>query len=340
MNKDSNMRIAINGFGRIGKSFLRSVMLDPQVLKTLQIVAINIGPSNKELVAHSFKYDSIMGTFAGEVKQEKSTLLINDSPIQILTEVDARKLPWKELAIDWVVDCSGKFTHAHDAQQHIQAGAKKVLISAPAIDADIAIIPGVNDKDFDAKKHTIVSLGSCTTNALMPMLKVLYEECGLETALVTTTHAYTSSQALVDGQGKDPRRSRAGALNIVPSSTGASKMVAKIMPQLADKVQATAIRVPVANVSLLEVVFFSSKKLIVSEINGTFTTASKGALKNILEFTQEPCVSSDFKGTSPSVIIDGLLTQVVESMGQVFGWYDNEWAYSQRLKDFLMEVSK
>ena len=330
------MRIAINGFGRIGRTFLRCLLRDSNI----QVVAINIGSAKPESTAHMFKYDTLMGTYGGNVSIANNELVIDNQRIRIIAELDAEKLPWNTLAIDWVVDCTGKFTHRADAQKHIVAGAKRVLISAPAHDEDVAIIPGVNEQLFDVQKHHIVSLGSCTTNAFMTTVKALDDAFGLVRGFMTTTHAYTNSQVLLDVDAKDLRFSRAAALNIIPASSGASSMLGKIFPHLDKKISVIATRVPVGKVSLIDFVFEAKKDLSVDAIHDAFVTVSKTGMKNILALTMEPLVSSDFGGNDNSVIIDGLLTNVNGSMGQVFGWYDNEWGYSMRMKDFLEYAAK
>ena len=330
------MRIAINGFGRIGKNFLRTILQDPEAKKKLEVVAINLGPATPEMAAHLFKYDTLMGTYPGMVELKGNELIVDGTKIKLLQQLDPQKLPWKEMNIDWVVDCSGTCTKREKSELHIKAGAKRVLISAPAVNEDVTIVPGVNDAMYDARKDTIVSLGSCTTNALMPMLKVLYEHCGLQKAMMTTVHAYTNTQVLLDVDDKDLRRSRAAALNIIPTSTGASKMVHKVMPQLKGKVEGMALRVPVAKVSLVDLAFESDKELSVAMINDAFKQSSQKELKGILDFTTAPLVSSDYFGINFSVVIDGPLTQANGKMGKVFGWYDNEWGYSIRLRDFLI----
>jgi glyceraldehyde 3-phosphate dehydrogenase len=332
------MRIAINGFGRIGRSFLRCVEQDKK--SNFEVVAINIGDSKPEYVAHMFKYDTLMGKFAGEVSVEKDELIVDGHRIKIIAELDPEKLPWKKLDIDWVVDCTGKFTHREGAQKHITAGAQRVLISAPAHDEDVAIIPGVNEELYNSAKHRIVSLGSCTTNAFLPTLKVIDDAFGIVRGCMTTTHAYTNSQVLLDVDAKDLRFSRAAALNIIPATTGAASMVEKILPHLKNKVSAKAMRVPVGKVSLIDLVFEAKKELSVDAIHDAFKRAAQGKMKNIVALTMEPLVSSDFSGDSHSVIIDGLLTTTNDTMGQVFGWYDNEWGYSERMKNFLEFVSK
>jgi glyceraldehyde 3-phosphate dehydrogenase len=332
--------VAINGLGRIGRNFLRGVLMDKNALAKMNIVAINIGPAYVNFVAHMFKYDSLMGTYKGEVALEGDELVVDGHRMKIFTEIDPLRLPWKKMDIDWVVECSGRFTKREGAEKHILAGSRNVLISAPAQDEDISIIPGVNDNAYDPKKHRIVSLGSCTTNALLPMLKIINDTFEIERCCMTTVHAYTNSQVLLDGQDRDLRRSRAAALNIIPTTTGASKMVSKVIPSLDGKVQAMAMRVPVPKVSIIDLVFTSKNEVSIEAINKAFQEEAQNSMKDILNFTMEPLVSSDFNGDNHSVIIDGLSTSICgQYMGKAFGWYDNEWGYSQRLKDFLLEVS-
>jgi len=334
------MRIAISGFGRIGRTFLRCMLKLQRASKKIEVVAINIGNSRPDFTAHMFKYDTLMGAYDGSVSFENNELIIDNHRIRIVAELDPEKLPWKALEIDWVVDCSGKFTHRDGAQKHIAAGAQRVLISAPAHDEDVAIIPGVNEQLFDPQKHTIVSLGSCTTNAFMTTIKAIDDAFGIARGFMTTTHAYTNSQVLLDVEAKDLRFSRAAALNIIPASSGASEMLGKVFPHLDKKISVIAIRVPVGKVSLIDFVFEGKKDLSVDAIHKVLSDVSQSSMKNILALTMEPLVSSDFSGNDNSVIIDGLLTNVNGSMGQVFGWYDNEWGYSMRMKDFLMYVNK
>lgn len=334
------MRIAINGFGRIGRTFLRCLLYDKNISKKIDVVIINGGKSQPACIAHMFKYDTLMGTYQGSVTGEQNELIIDNHRIKIIAECDPAALPWKSLNIDWVVDCSGKFTHRDDAQKHIDAGAKHLLISAPAHDEDVAIVFGVNEQLFNAAQHKIVSLGSCTTNAFMTMLKVLHDTIDIERGCMTTTHAYTNSQVLLDVEAKDLRFSRAAALNIIPATTGASSMIAKIIPELEGKISATALRVPVGKVSLLDFVFEAKKNISVQIIHDAFIKAAQTNMKNVVALTMEPLVSSDFSGDLHSVIIDGLLTNTNGSMGQIFGWYDNEWGYSMRMKDFLVYVNR
>jgi glyceraldehyde 3-phosphate dehydrogenase len=334
------MKCAINGFGRIGRNFFRVLLEDAAARKEIELVAINLGPNEKpETIVHMIKYDTLMGTYKGEIIFHDGKLSVADYAITILTESDPEKLPWAALGVEWVAECSGHFTKRDQAERHLKAGAKAVLISAPAKDEDVTIIPGVNDADFIAGKHTIVSLGSCTTNAFVPTVKVLHDAFGIERGYMTTVHAYTNTQVLLDVNDDDPRRSRAAALNIVPTDTGASKLIGKLIPALAGRIGATSVRVPVAKVSLIDLTFTSPKKLSVEAINKAFAdAAASSAMKGVVAITYEPLVSSDFSGNSHSVIIDGLMTDVCsDHMGKVFGWYDNEWAYSVRMKDFLLQ---
>jgi glyceraldehyde 3-phosphate dehydrogenase len=332
------MKIAINGFGRIGKTFLRTLLLDEKNLKKLDVVAINVGPGTIDNVAHSFKYDTLMGTFAGSVQLTGSTLTINGHAIELLAEPDPTKIDWKKRSIDWVLEASGHFTKQDKALLHINpAGASHVLITAPATGANIVtIIPGINDDMFNSERDLLVSLGSCTTNALIPLLKVLDDEFGILQSCMTTVHAYTNSQVLLDVQTDDPRRSRAAALNIVPTTTGVTSIVDKVLPGMGNKFIGMSLRVPVGKVSIVDLVFTSKKDLTPEKINNALKFAAEHDLLSIMAFTTEPLVSSDFYNDPHSVIVDGLLTNSQDKTGKVFGWYDNEWGYCQRLKDFLL----
>ena len=335
--KGKVMNVAISGFGRIGRNFLRVLLQDQEALKKLNIVGINIGPGNPHFVAHSFKYDTLLGMYPGNVKMEGDTLVIDDMRIKILTETDPEKLPWKELNVNWVVESSGKFTQKNLAEKHCNAGAQRVLISAPSKDADATVIMGVNQNSFDDSKDKIVSIGSCTTNALAPLLKVINDKFGIESAYMTTIHSYTNDQVLLDVEHSDIRRGRAAALNIIPTTTGAMKVVEKILPELKGKVAGSALRVPVAKVSLIDLSFVAQKAITKQALNDALTAAQNGPMQGVLAVTDEPLVSVDFSQNDNSVIVDGLLTEVIGSLGKVFGWYDNEWAYSCRLKDFLIK---
>ncbi len=338
-------KIAINGFGRIGRTFLRTILQDKTVKNKIEVVAINIGPSNPDLIAHLFTYDSVMGTFNGNVEYIPSTnnnysgiLKINDSEIKIFAQVDPLKIDWGKLGIDWVIESSGFFTSKEKASLHIKSGAKKVLITAPSKDEDITIIPGINYEQYNAEKHFIVSLGSCTTNCLAPIVKILKENFELQNGLMTTIHAYTNDQVLLDVEHKDPRRARAAAINIIPTKTGADKVITKIYPELKGKLEGKAIRVPTPVVSLVDFAFTTKEILTTEKINAAFKTASESSLKGILQYCTSPLVSSDFSQNTHSCILDSLLTQSLGNMSKVFGWYDNEYGYCCRIKDFLLHI--
>ena len=334
------MRIAINGFGRIGRNFLRTIFADPQVEKKLNVVAINVGPADVSKVAHMFTYDTLMGTFKGNVYYEDHTLIINDHRIALLAVTDPNKLDWHAFDIDWVVDASGQYTTEAQSSVHNDAGAKHTLITAPCKGNVTTIVPGVNDDQFDLEKDKVVSLASCTTNAIMPMLKVLHDAFAIEQGFMTTIHAYTNTQVLLDVECDDLRRARAAALNIIPTSTGAARMIDQIMPVIKGRIQATAVRVPVATVSLIDLVVKTQKEVSVQTLNGAFERVAQTSMKGILATSSEPLVSSDYVGCDYSVVIDTPLTQAAGHMSKVFGWYDNEWGYSIRLKDFLLKVAE
>jgi glyceraldehyde 3-phosphate dehydrogenase len=310
---------------------------DPEALKKIKVAVINVGPATLEHVAHMFKYDTLMGTFSGSVLLERDELIVNGIAIKLIAITDNLQFSWRSYQVDWVVDCSGQFTHRKDALKHCVAGAAKVLISAPGHEMDCSVIVGINDETYDAKKHHIVSLGSCTTNAFIPLLYVLDNAYVVERGFMQTVHAYTNSQVLLDGEAKDLRFSRAAALNIIPTTTGASAMLKHIMPHLKDNIVATALRVPVGKVSLIDLALVVKNAPTSEEINFLFKNTATGKLKNILTISYDPLVSSDFAGDPHSVIVDSMMTQVIDSMIHVYGWYDNEWGYSVRIKDFLMQ---
>ena len=301
-------KITINGFGRIGRNFLRTVLLDKKASESLEICAINIGPADTKWVAHSFKYDTIMGTYPGNVSMNGANLLIDGTEIQIFSETNPDKLPWQQLGIDWVVDVSGKFTDKKSAQKHCDAGAGAVLISAPSPDADATIILGVNQSSYKKGTDTIISLGSCTTNALAPLLDVMHKNFTINSAYMSTIHSYTNNQVLLDGSSSDPRRARAAALNLIPTTTGATKVIGKVIPELAGKVEGCSLRVPLAAVSLVDISFIAEKNLTREAMHDALESAQKDGLAGILELAHEPLVSSDFVGNAHSVIVDGLLT--------------------------------
>lgn len=334
------MNIAINGFGRIGRTFLRTILLDQKAKKSLTPIAINIGPSNPDLTAYMFKYDSLMGTFPGNVSMDHNKLNIDDITIEIITEPDPKKIDWKKRHINWIVEASGHFTTRERAYWHIDpAGAQNVLITAPAEGVDSTIVPGINDDMYKPKDHSIVSLGSCTTNAVVPLLHVLHHAFIIECAMMTTVHAYTNSQVLLDLQDNHPGESRAAAINIIPMTTGATKVVTTVMPDLEGKFYGIALRVPVPKVSLIDLAFHSKKTLNIATVNHALEEAAQEKLRAIMAVSHEPLVSTDYYGNPYSVIIDEALTMASGNMAKVYGWYDNEWGYSERVKDFLMSIS-
>ncbi len=332
------MRIAINGFGRIGKSFLRALLVDKKALNTIEIAAINVGKGDIRAAALALKYDTLMGIYPGSVQYSNGKLHVDDLQIPLISELNPEKAPWKEYEIDWVVEASGYFTKREEAKKHITAGAQAVLITAPAEGEDVTIIPGVNQEYFKRSEHKIVSLGSCTSNAFFPMLKAVDDAFCLERAFMTSIHAYTNTQPLldVDLSMKDPRRRRAAALNIVPTTTGAMKVVDRVIPSCVGKVSGCALRVPVAKVSLIDLTVLLDKEVSADTMNAALKKAAEEYLKSYLAYAEEPLVSSDYAGNNASVIIDSLMTQSLGNMVKVFGWYDNEWGYSVRLKDFLL----
>lgn len=330
------MNIAINGFGRIGRSFLRSYLMDEKARKAFKISVINVGPCKVENVAYMFTYDTFMGTLPYKVKYDNGSLVVDGMIIPLIAVMNPTDCRWDTFGVDWVVEATGIFTAKEKAELHLQAGAQKVLITAPGKNVDVTIVLGVNQDQFDEKKHKIVSLASCTTNALAPMLKVLHEKFGIETAFMNTIHSYTNSQVLMDVQAKDLRESRAATLNIIPSTSGASSAINQVYPVLAGKVSGMSLRVPVGKISIIDLAFTASVTLSKNAINQAFADACNGQLKNILDSTTLPLVSIDYTNNPHSVIIDELLTDVNGKSGKVFGWYDNEFGYSCRIKDFLM----
>ena len=329
------MRVALNGFGRIGRTFLRCVLQDPVARKKLDIVSLNIGPANADWLEVMFKYDTIMGIFPGKVEYRDCKLIVDGHAIKVVAECDPLKIDWKSQEVDWVVEATGSFTSREKSQKHIQAGAKNVLITAPTKDDLPCIILGINEDTYNPREH-IISLGSCSTWAFMPMLKVLHDAFDIKNGFMTSLHAYTNSQVLLDKEDNDIRRSRAAALNFIPTTTGAASLLKKVLPALDGKVYARAIRVPVGIVSLIDLTFIANKPISKKSINEVCQQASNSYLKGIMDVSFKPLVSSDYKGNDYSVVIDSLLTETVGNTGKIFGWYDNEWGYSQRLKDFLL----
>jgi glyceraldehyde 3-phosphate dehydrogenase len=329
-------RIGINGFGRIGRNYFRAALAQGA---DLEIVAVN-DLTSPEALAHLFKYDSVGGRLQETIEVKDGNIVVDGKTIKVLAERDPAKLPWGELGVDIVIESTGFFTKAADAQKHIDAGAKKVLISAPASDEDITIVMGVNDGLYDPAAHHIISNASCTTNCLGPLAKVVNDAFGIERGLMTTIHAYTADQNLQDGPHKDLRRARAAAINMVPTSTGAAKAIGLVLPELKGKLDGYAIRVPVPTGSATDLTVTVSRETTVEEVNAALKAASESAeLKGLLTYTDEPIVSSDIVGDPASSIFDSGLTKVIGNQVKVVSWYDNEWGYSNRLVDLTELVA-
>jgi glyceraldehyde 3-phosphate dehydrogenase len=325
------LRVAINGFGRIGRSVLRAAAQE----KGIEFVAINDLTDAKTL-AHLLKYDSVHGIFPGEVSAEGDQIIVNGKAIKILAVRNPSELPWKELKVDIVLESTGLFTSKEKASQHLTAGAAKVIISAPATDPDITIVLGVNDRDYDKSKHHIISNASCTTNCLAPVAMVLQNSFGIEKGLVTTVHSYTNDQNILDLPHKDLRRARAAALSMIPTTTGAAKAVSLVLPALKGKLDGMAIRVPTANVSVVDLVVTLSKDTDAAQVNAALKAAADGPLKGILGFCTEELVSIDFNGNPLSSIVDAPSTKVIGgNMVKVISWYDNETGFSNRVVDLM-----
>ncbi|CAH0155195.1 MULTISPECIES: type I glyceraldehyde-3-phosphate dehydrogenase [unclassified Arthrobacter] len=329
-------RIGINGFGRIGRNYFRAALAQGA---DLEIVAVN-DLTSPEALAHLFKYDSVGGRLAETIEVKDGNIVVDGNIIKVLAERDPAKLPWGELGVDIVIESTGFFTKAADAQKHIDAGAKKVLISAPASDEDITIVMGVNDGLYDSATHHIISNASCTTNCLGPLAKVINDAFGIERGLMTTIHAYTADQNLQDGPHKDLRRARAAAINMVPTSTGAAKAIGLVLPELKGKLDGYAIRVPVPTGSATDLTVTVSRETTVAEVNAALKAASEtDELRGLLTYTDEPIVSSDIVGDPASSIFDSGLTKVIGDQVKVVSWYDNEWGYSNRLVDLTELVA-
>lgn len=322
------MNVAINGFGRIGRQFLRAARAQKS---PINIVAINdLVPA--ATLAHLFEFDSVYGRYPGTIEVKGNDLIVDGQTIRVTAERDPATLPWKELAVDVVVESTGFFTDKAGASKHLTAGAKKVIISAPAKDPDITIVRGVNDDKYDPASHHVISNASCTTNCLAPFTKVLHENFGIVKGLMTTTHAYTADQRLVDAPHSDMRRARSAALSIIPTTTGAAKAVGEVMPEMKGKLTGLSFRVPTPTVSVTDLVAELAKPATVEEINAALKKAAEGSLKGILAFEERELVSSDFRGDAHSSIIDAKSTLVVGgNLAKVVSWYDNEWGYSNRL---------
>jgi glyceraldehyde 3-phosphate dehydrogenase len=329
-------RVAINGFGRIGRNFFRAALAQGA---DLEIVAINDLTDAKTL-AHLLKYDSVMGRISESVEVKDDGLLVGGRTVRVLAERDPAQLPWKDLGVDIVIESTGFFTKARDARKHIDAGAAKVLISAPGSDVDLTVVLGVNDGDYDPQAHHIISNASCTTNCLAPLAMVLHENFGIERALMTTIHAYTADQNLQDGPHRDLRRARAAAINVVPTSTGAAKAIGLVLPELKGKLDGYAIRVPVPTGSATDLTAQLSREVTVEEVNAAYKMAAADErLAGILTYSEDPLVSSDIVTDPASSIFDSGLTKVIGDQVKVVAWYDNEWGYSNRLVDLAELVA-
>ncbi|MDW7675316.1 MAG: type I glyceraldehyde-3-phosphate dehydrogenase [Bacillota bacterium] len=323
------VKIGINGFGRIGRLVMRAALNKEGV----EVVAIN-DLTDAYTNAHLFKYDSVHGIYPGSVEAKDDTIVVDGKPIKVLAERDPAKLPWGQLGVDLVIESTGFFTEGEKAKAHIEGGAKRVIISAPAKNEDITVVMGVNADKYDAANHYIVSNASCTTNCLAPVAKILDEKFGIVKGLMTTVHSYTNDQRILDQAHKDLRRARAGAESIIPTTTGAAKAVALVLPQLKGKLNGFSMRVPTPNVSVVDLVVEVKNSTSVEEVNQALREAADGSLKGILEYTELPLVSKDFNGNPHSSIVDGLSTMVMEgNMIKVIAWYDNEWGYSNRVVD-------
>jgi glyceraldehyde 3-phosphate dehydrogenase len=330
------LKVGINGFGRIGRNFLRASLASGA---KFEIVGINDLTDNATL-AHLLKYDSILGRLGKPVSSDDSSITVDGKKILVSAERDPANIPWAKMGVDVVVESTGIFTKAADAQKHIDAGAKKVIISAPGSDEDITIVLGVNHENYDPAKHHIISNASCTTNCLAPMAKVLNDEFGIVRGLMTTIHAYTNDQVILDFPHKDLRRSRAAALSIIPTSTGAAKAISLVIPELKGKLDGFAMRVPVPTGSATDLTVELAKEATVDQINAAMKKASEGSLKGYLTYTSDPIVSADIVTDPASCIFDSGLTKVIGTQVKVVGWYDNEWGYSNRLVDLIQYIGK
>ncbi|MCI1675511.1 MAG: type I glyceraldehyde-3-phosphate dehydrogenase [Ancrocorticia sp.] len=329
------IRVGINGFGRIGRNFFRALK---EQGADLDVVAVNDLTDTKTL-AHLLKYDSILGRFPGEVTAGDGVITVDGKDIKVLAERDPANLPWGELGVEIVVESTGFFTDATKAKAHIDGGAKKVIISAPAKNEDGTFVIGVNEQDYDPAKHNIISNASCTTNCLAPLAKVLNDSFGIERGIMTTIHAYTGDQRLQDAPHKDLRRARAAALNMIPTKTGAAQAVALVIPDLKGKFDGLAVRVPTPTGSLTDLTFESSKPVTVEDVKAAVKAAAEGPLKGILAYTEDPIVSTDIQGDPHSSIFDATETKVIGNLVKVLSWYDNEWGYSNRLVDLTELVA-
>ena len=329
-----SIKVAINGFGRIGRTVFRAGLNNADI----EFVAVN-DLTDPPTLAHLLKYDSVHGILGADISNTDHSLIVNGKEIEIYTEKDPARLPWNDIGVETVFECTGLFRERDKAADHLEAGARKVIISAPAKGPDITVVMGVNHHEYDPERHHIVSNASCTTNCLAPPCKVLLDHFGIEKGLMTTTHSYTGDQRLLDFPHRDLRRARAAALSMIPTTTGAAKAVALVLPQLEGKLNGMAIRVPTPNVSVVDLVVQLGKSATVDEINSAFKEASETSLKGILAYSAEPLVSTDFNGTSVSSTVDGLCTMVVGDMAKILAWYDNEFGYSSRMIDLALYMA-
>jgi len=330
-------RVGINGFGRIGRLTLRTI--NQYHKDRLEVVALN-DLTDTKTNAHLFKWDSVYGRYPGEVSAKEKAIVVDGQDIQVFSERDPAAIPWKNYGVDIVIESTGLFTDATKAIAHTKGGAKKVVISAPAKNEDVTIVLGVNEKDYDPKKHTVISNASCTTNGIAPAVKVLNDTFGITKGLMTTIHSYTNDQKIMDTVHKDIRRARAAAMNIIPTTTGAAKAVAQVIPSLKGKIHGLSFRVPTPTVSVIDFVCDTAKDVTVEQVNQAFQKAAAGTLKGILEYCEEELVSMDFKGNSHSSIIDASSTMVIGgNMVKILAWYDNEWGYSCRLGDLVYYIA-
>ena len=331
-----SVKVAINGFGRIGRNVFRAA----QSSSEFEIVAIN-DLTNPQTLAHLLKYDSIHGILSADVSATDDSIQCGGKSIKVFSERDPSALPWKELGVDIVIESTGFFTNGKDAGKHIQAGARKVIISAPGKEVDLTVCMGVNDNLYDAAQHNIVSNASCTTNCLAPVAKVIMDSFGIVKGLMTTVHAYTNDQSILDLPHSDMRRARAAALSMIPTTTGAAKAVALVLPELKGKLDGLAVRVPTPNVSLVDLVVETEKATSVEEVNAALQAAANGSLKGILDYCAVPLVSCDFNGNPASSTVDAATTTVIGgTMVKVMSWYDNEWGYSNRIVDLVKLMAK
>lgn len=331
------VRVGINGFGRIGRIFLRAALKDEEFLKRFEVVAVNDITDAKTL-AHLLKYDSVHGVLDVKVSYRDDVIIVGGREIKVLSIGDPEQLPWRDLDVEVVLESTGRYTSRRGAEKHLKAGARKVIISAPAENPDVTVVLGVNEKIYDREKHNIISMASCTTNCLAPMVKVLHENFKIIKGFMTTCHAYTNDQRVLDLAHRDLRRARACNLSIIPTTTGAARAIGEVIPEVAGRLDGIALRVPVANGSITDLIVELGREVSREEVNNAFKAAAEGELNGILEYTEEPIVSVDIIGNPASCIIDGLSTMTIGNMAKVLGWYDNEYAYSKRLVDLMKYI--